>query len=64
MSDAHKMRARKPMLGKHHSNETKKKISEAHIGKTFYKIECPHCKYIGGVNNMYKWHFDNCKKKK
>ncbi len=52
------------MLGKHHSNETKKKISKAHIGKAFYKIECPHCKYIGGVNNMYKWHFDNCKKKK
>jgi hypothetical protein len=50
-------------VGRITSDATKKKMSETHKGKTFYKIECPHCKYIGGVNNMYKWHFDNCKKK-
>lgn len=26
-------------------------------------VECPHCKKIGSVQNMARWHFDNCKAK-
>jgi hypothetical protein len=25
------------------------------------KISCPHCNKIGGVNNMKRYHLDNCK---
>lgn len=25
------------------------------------KIQCPHCKLIGGSNAMKRWHFNNCK---
>jgi len=29
------------------------------------KLECPHCHFVGGPEgNMYRWHFDNCKKLK
>jgi hypothetical protein len=28
------------------------------------KIECPHCKLIGGKINMIRYHFENCKYKK
>jgi hypothetical protein len=31
--------------------------------KTQQTIECPHCKKVGGVGSMYRWHFDNCKVK-
>ena len=27
------------------------------------KVECPHCKFIGGVSTTKRWHFDNCKQK-
>lgn len=27
------------------------------------KIECPHCKKMGGIPAMKRWHFDNCKRK-
>ena len=27
------------------------------------KVECPHCGLVGGINNMKRYHFDNCKKK-
>lgn len=26
------------------------------------KLECPHCKKVGSVSNMKRWHFENCKK--
>lgn len=25
------------------------------------KLECPHCKKVGSVANMKRWHFENCK---
>ena len=27
------------------------------------KVKCPHCGKDGGINNMTRYHFDNCKKK-
>jgi len=58
------------MYGKTRSEETKRKISESKKGKPSAlkgkpqeKVTCPHCKKTGGVSNMTRWHFDNCKKK-
>ena len=30
-------------------------------GKKKPVIKCPHCDKCGSPNNMYRWHFDNCK---
>lgn len=50
-----------PFLGKTHSEESKKKISEANKGRVFEKITCPHCGKDGAGPNMKRYHFDNCK---
>jgi hypothetical protein len=46
-----------------HTLDTKKKISEANKGRNKPRIECPHCKKVGGIPQMMQWHFDNCKGK-
>lgn len=51
-----------PFLGKKHTEETRKKISESNKGRVHEKIACPHCDKIGGGPSMNKFHFDNCKK--
>ena len=43
--------------GKTHSEETKKKLSEA----SKKKIKCPHCPVVGQQSVMKRWHFDRCK---
>ena len=64
-------------LGKTHTEETRAKIGAAHLGKTVTeetrakigaaqrkpqtKGTCPHCLKTGGVSNMTRYHFDNCK---
>jgi len=45
------------------SEEHLKKRSLALKNKTQQKIECPHCKKLGGAGSMFRWHFDNCKLK-
>lgn len=60
------------------SNETKKKMSDAKLGKKLNiteegllalsiarkrRITCPHCNKDGVIGNMKRWHFDNCKEK-
>lgn len=58
-------------MGRKYSPETNQKRAEANRhprGK--YKtqpqapVECPHCKLIGGLNPMRRWHFNNCKRGK
>jgi hypothetical protein len=46
--------------------ESGKKCSETTkgISKQFKDVVCPYCEKQGGVNVMYRWHFDNCKLKK
>jgi hypothetical protein len=39
------------------------KISNAKKGKSQSTSICPHCKKQGGVSNMTRYHFDNCKHK-
>jgi len=73
IGDAHRGKvvseeARKNMslahLGNHHTEEAKQKISKAFLGIKWRLVTCPHCGKEGGVNVMYRWHFDNCRSKK
>lgn len=51
--------------GKLKSIEWKEKIRLGNLGKPKPQqiVECPHCKKQGALNNMKRWHFDNCKGK-
>jgi hypothetical protein len=58
-------------FGKKLSEDHKKKLSDAHKGKTPWNkglkgikaptAICPHCDKVGGISQMKHWHFDNCK---
>jgi len=67
VSEETKEKLRQANLGKHHTEETKKKISENHSNTSWNKgilqpkLICPHCNKIGGSGGMHQWHFDNCK---
>jgi len=57
-------------LGRKHSSEHVRKRTQGRIGKKYNvvfkhkpRVECPHCKFIGAINTMGRWHFDNCKTK-
>ena len=52
----------KSRLGQTRSKEEREKSSVALRGRIQTKIECPHCKKIGG-NAMRRWHFENCRGK-
>lgn len=45
--------------GVKHSEETKEKMR-----KPKEKVKCPYCDKIGGISQMKRWHFDNCKFKR
>ena len=69
-SEEHKQNISKAKKGKpaHNkgiemSKEQKLKISLSKIGKKQTKIQCPHCQKEGGLSNMQRYHFDNCKYK-
>jgi hypothetical protein len=49
-------------LGTHHTKEWKEKMSKLKKGKPQNKFTCPICGTIGG-NTMFRWHFDNCRRK-
>ena len=72
----HAAASRIAMLGKKHSDETKRKMSLAQKGKIMSdkakanmsqgqrnvpKVTCPQCSKVGGYRAMKRWHFDNCK---
>lgn len=46
------------------SNTHKKKISESNKGKHNKLGECLHCHKKMTIQNLYRWHLDNCKLKK
>jgi len=56
-----KMGIKNPMFGRKQSEETKQKISMK-LNVTQDKLSCPYCKRIGGVSNMKRYHYNNCKK--
>lgn len=53
----------KGQIGRTHSNETKLKMSLTKKGKKQEIVTCPYCNKCGGINNMKRYHFDNCKSK-
>lgn len=62
-TEEHKNNISNAIKGKSVSRETAIKISEKTKGIKKEKIQCPHCKKIGGNGSMGRWHFDNCKEK-
>lgn len=78
LTDEHKEKCRvansgenNPFYGKHHSAETKKRMSIAKKGNTpankgmkAARIDCPHCGKNIDVSNAKRWHMDNCKELK
>jgi hypothetical protein len=61
LSEAHKQAISQSQLGKINSEETKDKMNKSKTGKSFKLSICPHCNKSGGINNMKRWHFENCK---
>lgn len=53
--------AKKGLTKEHRDNISKSQIG---IKRPHSKVECPHCKLVGGKANMVRYHFDNCKNKK
>lgn len=47
------------MRNRKFSDETRAKMCIAQ--QSIPKVTCPHCNKQGGVQSMYRWHFDNCK---
>jgi hypothetical protein len=42
--------------GKNHTEESIQKMC-----KPKEKVTCPHCNKIGGISQMKRWHYNNCK---
>ena len=42
------------------SKETRMKLSKK-LSKPQQQVECPYCNKTGGISNMTRYHFDNCK---
>jgi predicted GIY-YIG superfamily endonuclease len=67
-TDEHKAKIGSASLRRKMTEHTKAQLKLANIGrpnamtgKHFPKIECPHCKKVGGLTAMPRWHMDNCK---
>jgi len=51
----------KASKGKPKSEDHKQKIRAGLTGLKRKQVTCPHCGKTGGVNNMFRYHFDRCK---
>lgn len=51
----------KATKGKPKSDNMRSRLSNSIKGIPKKKVECPHCKKIGGEGNMKRYHFNNCK---
>jgi len=60
-----RMIGKKLWLGRRHTIEFCKRQSIRQTGKPhpLQKVICPYCKLEGAVNNMKRYHFENCKNK-
>lgn len=45
------------------TGQKRPKHSAALTGKHRPIVQCPHCGKTGGINNMSRWHFENCQHK-
>lgn len=63
-SPEHRRKISETLLGHQVTPETRDRISYRLTGiKTGPRptLRCPHCNRVGGIGNMQRWHFDNCK---
>lgn len=51
----------KSLMGHCVTDQSKEKMKLAKLGKKQKQVECPKCGKIGGLSNMTRLHFDNCK---
>ncbi len=63
LTDDERLRRSQRQKGIPKSEEHKRRVSNKKKGVPQQKLECPHCKLLGGVTNMKRYHFDNCNKK-
>lgn len=56
-----KEKIRIAMTGRIISEHTRNLISSARRGVPSKIVICPHCNLSGGISNMKRWHFDNCR---
>jgi hypothetical protein len=54
----------KKLTGKVRTDEFKDNLSAMYLGKPKPIIKCPHCDKEGGLPQMKRYHFDNCKRRK
>jgi hypothetical protein len=50
-------------MGKSLKESTKEKMSKVAKGKKKPICKCPNCDKVGGIPQMKRWHFENCKSK-
>jgi len=74
LTDEHRHKLRLAKLGHRRSQESIEKQKSKLVGRkrpehsmllrgiSRPKVACPHCNVEGGINNMSRWHFNNCKK--
>lgn len=60
-TEATKEHLRTVNLGRKHTAESLKKMSDWQIDRP--KLVCPHCNVASSVGNAYRWHFEKCKLK-
>lgn len=54
---------RQSSTGRVKSTATLQKLKDAAAGKPKTQIQCPYCLQTGGLPQMKRWHYDNCKLK-
>jgi hypothetical protein len=50
-------------LGKSNTLTHNNNIRKSLLGKKHSIVICPHCEKSGGVANMTRYHFNNCRKR-
>lgn len=61
-TDDSKQKMSQSLIGKIRTTEFKENLSKIYSGKPKPIIQCPHCKKEGGLPQMKRYHFDNCKR--
>ena len=62
-SEESKQRMSASLTGKVRSEEFKQHLSKLNLGKPKPIIECPYCNKKGGLPQMKRYHFNNCKRR-
>jgi hypothetical protein len=60
-SDETKQKIKQSSIGRIQSLNTRELISTSKKGIKQKIVTCPHCNVTGGVSNLKRWHFENCK---